>query len=183
MATNHTTNYQLCQWEATDKVLRTDFNQDNQKIDAALKANADAIALKADSSALSALAASTQSALAGKADLSAVPKIAVGTYTGNGGCGSAQKNTLTFPFSPRAVVVAGGSYQGVTLMLRPHAYAAGIDTAGRGSVLRLAWGDSSLSWYVDGYANGGSVSSTKSAKGQLNEDGVTYTYLALCEGA
>ena len=60
---------------------------------------------------------------------------------------------------------------------------AGIDTAGRGSVLRLAWGDSSLSWYVDGYANGGSVSSSKSAKGQLNEDGVTYTYLALCEGA
>ena len=36
MATNHTTNYQLCQWEATDKVLRTDFNEDNQKIDAAL---------------------------------------------------------------------------------------------------------------------------------------------------
>ena len=36
MATNYTTNYQLCQWEATDKVLRTDFNQDNQKIDAAL---------------------------------------------------------------------------------------------------------------------------------------------------
>ena len=38
MASNHTTNYQLCQWEATDKVLRTDFNQDNQKIDAALAA-------------------------------------------------------------------------------------------------------------------------------------------------
>ena len=36
MATNHTTNYQLCQWEATDKVLRTDFNEDNAKIDAAL---------------------------------------------------------------------------------------------------------------------------------------------------
>ena len=33
MAINHTTNYQLCQWEATDKVLRTDFNEDNQKID------------------------------------------------------------------------------------------------------------------------------------------------------
>ena len=36
MASNHTTNYQLCQWEATDKVLRTDFNEDNAKIDAAL---------------------------------------------------------------------------------------------------------------------------------------------------
>ena len=36
MSTNHTPNFNLCQWEATDKVLRTDFNEDNQKIDAAL---------------------------------------------------------------------------------------------------------------------------------------------------
>ena len=36
MSTNHTTNYNLCQWEATDQVLRTDFNEDNAKIDAAL---------------------------------------------------------------------------------------------------------------------------------------------------
>ena len=47
MSTNHTTNYDLNQWEATDKVLRTDFNEDNAKIDAALKANADAIAAEA----------------------------------------------------------------------------------------------------------------------------------------
>ena len=31
-----TTNYQLNQWDATDRVLRTDFNSDNQKIDAAI---------------------------------------------------------------------------------------------------------------------------------------------------
>ena len=36
MSTNHTRNYDLCQWEASDKVLRTDFNADNAKIDAAL---------------------------------------------------------------------------------------------------------------------------------------------------
>ena len=36
MASNYTSSYQLCQWEAGDKVLRTDFNEDNQKIDAAL---------------------------------------------------------------------------------------------------------------------------------------------------
>ena len=36
MSTNHTPNYNLCQWEATDQVLRSDFNQDNAKIDAAL---------------------------------------------------------------------------------------------------------------------------------------------------
>ena len=43
MATNYTTNYQLCQWEANDKVLRSDFNADNQKIDAALKAKGNCI--------------------------------------------------------------------------------------------------------------------------------------------
>ena len=36
MATNQTTNYQLNQWEPTDPVLRTDFNADNAKLDAAL---------------------------------------------------------------------------------------------------------------------------------------------------
>ena len=55
MSTNHTTNYDLNQWEGTDKVLRTEFNQDNAKIDAALKANADAIAGKADRADVAAL--------------------------------------------------------------------------------------------------------------------------------
>lgn len=36
MATNHTENYELNQWLATDQVQRTDFNADNAKIDAAL---------------------------------------------------------------------------------------------------------------------------------------------------
>ena len=33
---NRTNNYNLCQWEETDRVRRTDFNEDNAKIDAAL---------------------------------------------------------------------------------------------------------------------------------------------------
>ena len=40
-----TTNYQLNQWAKSDRVMMDDFNADNQKIDAALKANADAIRL------------------------------------------------------------------------------------------------------------------------------------------
>ena len=36
MASNYTTNYNLCQWQPTDQVQRTDFNADNAKIDAAL---------------------------------------------------------------------------------------------------------------------------------------------------
>lgn len=37
MASNYTEHYGLCQWEATDQVLRTEFNEDNAKIDAALE--------------------------------------------------------------------------------------------------------------------------------------------------
>ena len=36
MASNYTENYGLCQWEATDQVLRTEFNEDHAKIDAVL---------------------------------------------------------------------------------------------------------------------------------------------------
>ena len=36
MASNYTTSYGLCQWEPEDDFLRTEFNADNAKIDAAL---------------------------------------------------------------------------------------------------------------------------------------------------
>ena len=31
-----TTNYQLSQWDAGDRILREDFNQDNKKLDDAI---------------------------------------------------------------------------------------------------------------------------------------------------
>ena len=37
MSTNKTQHYQLNQWEAEDKVLRAEFNQDNAKLDSAMK--------------------------------------------------------------------------------------------------------------------------------------------------
>lgn len=44
MASNYTKHLGLCQWEATDQVLRTDFNEDNTKVDAVLKEQAEALA-------------------------------------------------------------------------------------------------------------------------------------------
>ena len=44
--------YNLNQWEATDKVLRTEFNEDNSKIDAALNSLAGQVAGKAAQSAM-----------------------------------------------------------------------------------------------------------------------------------
>ena len=53
----HTQNYQLSRWEKDDRIMMEDFNADNEKIDAALKANADAVSAlevgKADAAALS----------------------------------------------------------------------------------------------------------------------------------
>ena len=41
MAANYTANYGLCQWEPSDLFLREEFNEDNAKIDAAIKAAKD----------------------------------------------------------------------------------------------------------------------------------------------
>ena len=41
MAANYTEHYELNQWEPADQVLRTDFNADNAKLDAALAQKAE----------------------------------------------------------------------------------------------------------------------------------------------
>ena len=66
---NKTSNYQLNQWELTDRIRMEDFNGDNAKIDAALKTLANQVSGKAESSTVSSLAAQVnakaeQSALA-----------------------------------------------------------------------------------------------------------------------
>ena len=85
-----TTNYQLNQWAKSDRVMMDDFNADNTKIDAALKANADTAA-----------AASAAVALCGNC------KIETSTYTGTGSAGASSPTTLTFPKKPTAVIVFG----------------------------------------------------------------------------
>ena len=47
MASNYTANYGLCQWEAGDQFVRAEFNQDNAKLDAAIKGVADTAAAQA----------------------------------------------------------------------------------------------------------------------------------------
>ncbi len=85
---NRTTNYNLNQWEADDKIQRTDFNADNAKIDAAL-------AGKAEQSALSAL---TQT-VAGLPPQ--IPAIITGSYTGDGRA----ERFLNLGFTPKAVFI------------------------------------------------------------------------------
>ena len=95
MAT-YTANYQLHQWVPEDNFLRTDFNQDFQKIDAAL---AGLEAGKVGPEALEPLKsdiASVRSIANGKA------AVAMGSYAGNG----TLPRTISLGYTPKAVFVS-----------------------------------------------------------------------------
>ena len=80
---SYTTNYGLHQWESTDDFLRTDFNTDFQKIDAAL--------------------AGIQADTDGKVEM------VTGTYQGDG----SDERTITLGFQPKAVLtMADGTVAG-----------------------------------------------------------------------
>ena len=91
---NRTNNYNLCQWEETDRVQRTDFNEDNAKIDAAVKAvdrRVDGLeASKADKTALAAVEAK-------------ISRIVTGTYAGTGGSSGVRR--ISLPGRPKLVLI------------------------------------------------------------------------------
>jgi len=124
MASNYTSNYGLCQWQASDKVLRTEFNADNAKIDAAL---AGLERSKASASALSSL----KTAVNGKADSSTVTSLSstvsslncrvyMETYVGDG------QSTKTFSFPTMPWIIFFHRQEGyVTMLPRGAAWPAG----------------------------------------------------------
>ena len=162
-----TENYGLNQWELADRIQMEDFNGDNEKVDAALKGQAEALA--AETAAREELAAAV--AACGNC------KIAYGTYTGNGNYGSDHPNCLTFPFEPKLVIVQNKSVAsaqisgsnsmswGMMTAIRP---LNGFILDGVSWTLRLTWSGNSLSWY-----------NTINAELQMNKSDNTYLYLAL----
>ena len=155
------------QWELADRIRMEDFNGDNEKVDAALKGQAEALA--AETAAREELAAAV--AACGNC------KIAYGTYTGNGNYGSDHPNCLTFPFDPKLVIVQNKSVAsaqisgsnsmswGMMTAIRP---LNGFILDGVSWTLRLTWSGNSLSWY-----------NTINAELQMNKSDNTYLYLAL----
>ena len=76
----HTEYYQLSLWEADDRILREDFNDNHQKIDAALSEHGAALAEK--------------------------PYV-IGSYTGNGKTEAEGGQSITLGFRPRFLIIAG----------------------------------------------------------------------------
>ena len=107
MAT-YTENYQLHQWVPEDDFLRTDFNTDFQKIDAALGALSTLAVGKASQEELDALEsaiASVQTLANGRA------RAIMGSYTGDG----SSPREISVGASPRAVALCLGNNTVVAL--------------------------------------------------------------------
>ena len=91
MPSSQTPNYNLNQWSRDDRVLMEDFNADNAKLDAAIKAVEAKADTKADVTALDALAQT----------VAEKPRLAAGHYTGDG----AATRFISTGFTPKAVLV------------------------------------------------------------------------------
>ncbi len=206
MPSSYTPNYQLNQWAAGDQVLREDFNADNEKVDAAIRAVDQKAASKAEQTALEAL----QTAVAGKAEQTALAALQ-STVSGlsaskadQSGLDALEQTVADLSASTAAALakkgnlrVETGSYLGtgtagsqtptsLTFAARPLL----VVVAGEDANLMLlsgqtASGQSSFVW--GSYAcfftwEGGTVSwyDTHGMRNvQMNEQGRTYRYLAL----
>ena len=153
MSTNHTTNYNLNQWEAADKVLRAEFNADNAKIDAALKASADAIG-------------ALEGQMAGKGNC----QLYVTSYAGTGQYGQAHPQSLTFPKLPRLVIL-GSSNGHLMFFGRGQSVVTGIQLDHNEPCFwtQVTWTGNTVSWYGE------------SAAQQMNYSGFTYYALAFLD--
>lgn len=88
-----TANYGLPKWEKSDSIKMDDFNAAFGKIDETLKANADAVAAKAE--------AETVTAIAQTIARSKICRAKFGTYTGTGLSGQNHPNSVECGFCPR----------------------------------------------------------------------------------
>lgn len=171
MAANQTENYELNQWLATDQVLRTDFNADNAKLDAALADLAEDVSEKASQTALDALSSTVAGHTAALA-LTGNIQLHITTYVGTGTDGSDTPNMLTFQSAPFLVVITGGEEnswgviaQKTGIMLRGgHLFTPQV-SGGTSCPTTWAADGKSVTWFAP---NSG-------AAGQFNYSETTYT--------
>lgn len=148
----NTSNYGLKRWDPEDRILHTEFNDNWDKIDTALKGNADK-------------AAALQTALASCGNC----QIGISTYTGTGTRGEEYPTVITFPKMPTVFFVRGRG-----------TFFAAQGGASEGSLIVYDSGsaqirDALLSWS----GNQLSIVSSNNAKYQLNIDNSLYWVLAL----
>ena len=161
MPNSQTPNYKLNQWSKSDRIQMEDFNADNAKIDAAIKAESDArtalaaqVAGKASQSALN--------TLADKAAKCGNCQIWTQTYRGTGQCGWNHPTVLRFPKKPVfALIIYNNSF----CFLPPENVTYRLDNRNMG---QLTWSGSTASLIYD------STDIQVGSASQLNSDQMTY---------
>ena len=121
-----TSNYQLSQWDAEDRIQRTDFNSDNAKVDAALHETATAVTKCGNC------------------------QIGILQYTGTGGYGSATPTRITFPRKPAAFLVTGSNAMMVAVCEQNSALVANYNSLANVTsfvTLDLAWANNEAAFY------------------------------------
>ena len=167
MASNYTSNYGLCQWEANDKVLRSEFNGDNAKIDAAISAVDSRVDGKASTSALNSLKNTVNSlstTITGQGNTLGKKgncQVAVTSYTGNG----QNTRTHTFPKKPVMFFIIGNA-----LMFVGYGSTWAMNHDGSFAI-NTAWSGASVTLSVNAITN--------QARAIANVNGKTYQIIAL----
>ena len=167
MASNYTSNYGLCQWEANDKVLRSEFNGDNAKIDAAISAVDSRVDGKASTSALNSLkntVSSLSTTVSGQGNTLGKKgncQVAVTSYTGNG----QNTRTHTFPKKPVMFFIIGNA-----LMFVGYGSTWAMNHDGSFAI-NTAWSGASVTLSVN--------ATTNQARAIANVNGKTYQIIAL----
>lgn len=126
---NQTSNYQLNQWDPEDRILRTDFNSDNAKIDAALAESAQAVQDEA----------SARAAAINNLALTRNCRLIFMNYIGNG----ASTRTFSFVGTPLMINIMGMEHwvcavQGATVGSGRYL------NGGGGQKLTVSWNDKSV---------------------------------------
>ena len=193
MASNYTEHYDLCQWEPTDQVLRTDFNADNAKVDTALKSLSDQVLQKAEQSALNTLISSVNQ----KADASTVSSLSsllnseisqrqeadsslqsaltlkgncqfyTTSYVGQGRFGPSERSSLTFPSKPYVVVIYDSDDR-ILLHFRGYGQCLSLDNHDL-MYGTTSWQENGIRWYL---SSGPNVN-------QMDASGKSYQVVAL----
>ena len=170
---DHTQNYQLSRWAKDDRIMMEDFNADNEKIDAALKANADAVSAlevgKVDTATFADLQAAVSALAANLGVHGHNCRIAYGSYVGSGTYGESTPNSLTFDFYPVLVTIGSDitakSGRNPSVLLRGRSKGS---PEGSEKEMLLTWSDSGISWY-----------NSEHEDYQNNHSGRTYYYVVI----
>lgn len=157
---NKTANFQLTQWEKTDRIMMEDFNRDNAAIDAALKGNADAVA--AETAARDEEKKALQALIGQRGNCF----VEFGSYTGTGN----RLRTMTFSHKPILVIIRNCTNYSSPLhlvMIQGAANANGYENSSAASVA-LAWSGNSVS-----------ITTSSSAAYSFDRSDEQYFYAAL----